>query len=272
MVISTAAFEWVRTVVLADSAIVLDAGKEYLVESRLAPLARSSGRGDVSAYVDHIRNTADRRSRDHIVEALTTNETSWFRDSGPFQALETTILPDILRNRVGPGNVRIWSAACSTGQEPYSIAMVVRDSGLAVSHRGCEILATDLSPAVLAHAESGTYTQVEINRGLPAAKLVKHFSRSAMHWQVNENLRQMISFRQLNLAQATPAIGQFDVVFLRNVLIYFSVPTRREILKRIRAVCRPDAYLLLGGAETTIGVDDTWVREQIGRVPVYRPR
>ncbi|SDJ11080.1 chemotaxis protein methyltransferase CheR [Frankineae bacterium MT45] len=272
MPISTAAFEWVCTVLRSDAAIVLEPGKEYLVESRLAPLARLSGKADVSTFVEYSRSTADRRSRDDIVEALTTNETSWFRDSQPFVALETEILPKLSRSVRGTRNVRIWSAACSTGQEPYSIGMIVKDSLLGTGAGGCEILATDIAPGIIAQAQRGTYTQGEVNRGLPAMKLVKHFSKSGMHWQINEDIRKMVTFRQLNLAHALPAMGQFDVVFLRNVLIYFSVETRREILQRIRAVCRPDAYLLLGGAETTIGVDDSWVREQIGRVPVYRPR
>jgi chemotaxis protein methyltransferase CheR len=270
MPITTAAFDWVRTVVEADAAIVLDNGKEYLVESRLSPLARAAGSPDVSAFVDKLRSTADSAARDRVVEALTTNETSWFRDGGPFAALENTIVPALCAQRSTMQNVRVWSAACSTGQEPYSIAMILRDTVVATGGR-CQILATDLSPAVLAQAKQGRYNQVEMNRGLPANRLVSHFKREGMRWQASEDLRRMIKFEQMNLARPFPAIGPFDVIFLRNVLIYFSIETRREILRRVRQVCHPNGYLILGSAETTLGVDEKWTRTQIGTTSVYRP-
>jgi chemotaxis protein methyltransferase CheR len=270
MTLTASAFDWVCATVRDDAAIVLGAGKEYLVESRLAPLARAAGRPDVVSYIEEVRIGANRTARDRLVEALTTNETSWFRDGGPFTALENEIVPQLRRDRAAVKTVNVWSAACSTGQEPYSVAMILHDT-LGAQGWQCGITATDLSPSVIAQAQRGTYSQVEMNRGLPASMLAPHFRREAMRWVVNENLRRMITFKQLNLARPFPPIGQFDIIFLRNVLIYFSVDTRREVLRRARAVCKPDGYLVLGGAETTLGVDDSWTRTVMGTTSVYRP-
>jgi chemotaxis protein methyltransferase CheR len=270
--LTSSAFDWVCTTVRTDAAIMLEPGKEYLVESRLAPLAKSAGEHDVSAFIDRARTTSDRRMRDEIIDALTTNETSWFRDGGPFRAFETSILPELQKTRAAQRSVRVWSAACSTGQEPYSIAMILADT-LGMEGWRNEIVATDLSPTVLRQAQAGTYSQIEMNRGLPASRLVKHFSRSGIGWTVNNELKSMISFRKMNLSVPFPPLGQFDVVFLRNVLIYFSVDTKREILAKVRKACKPDAFLILGGAETTLGIDDVhWERTPAERVSVYRPR
>src|SRR3954454_1353481 len=213
MTLTAAAFDWVCTVVRADAAIELASGKEYLVESRLAPLARKAGRDDVNSYVDHLRSSADRIARNSVVDALTTNETSWFRDGGPFTAFEREIVPALRKDRASARTVQIWSAACSTGQEPYSIAMLLKESLVAESWR-CQITATDLSPTVLAQARKGTYSQIEMNRGLPATRLVNHFHRQGMSWAVNDDLRNLIKFQEMNLARPFPAIGQFDVIFL----------------------------------------------------------
>ncbi|UQX89588.1 protein-glutamate O-methyltransferase CheR [Jatrophihabitans telluris] len=271
MTLSAPAFDWVCATVEREAAIVLEPGKEYLVESRLTPLARSGGHPTVTAFVDKARTSADRRLREDIVEALTTNETSWFRDNSPFQVFSDEIMPYLKTERAAARQLRIWSAACSTGQEPYSLAMLLNEGLLPVGWRS-EIIATDLSPAVLRQAEAGVYSQIEINRGLPANRLVRHFTRAGTKWAVNDDLKRMISFRKLNLAQPFPPMGQFDVIFLRNVLIYFSIQTRREILARMRAVCRPDGFLLLGGAETILGMDEHWQRFSQGRVSLYRPR
>ena len=271
MPLTAQAFDWVCTLVRRESAIVLEKGKEYLVESRLVPLARAAGAPDVSAFVEGVRVGHDRRKQMDIVEALTTNETSWFRDGAPFTAFSTSVLPDLKQARGATRQLRIWSAASSTGQEPYSIAMLLKDSVVAEGWRA-EILATDLSNEVLEKARAGRYSQLEMNRGLPANLLVRHFTRVGPQWQVNEDLRRMVTFQQMNLAMPFRGVGQFDVVFLRNVLIYFDVSTKRDILQRVRAVLRPGGYLFLGGAETTLGVDDGWERTLIGRVSVHRPK
>jgi len=269
--LTATAFDWVCTLVRKESAIVLEAGKEYLVESRLVPLARAAGATDVSAYVDGVRLRPDRRVQTAIVEALTTNETSWFRDGAPFQAFSTSVVPALKQARAATRSVRIWSAACSTGQEPYSLAIGLQDSLLAEGWRA-EIVATDLSTEVLEKAKAGRYSQLEMNRGLPAPLLVRHFSRVGTQWQVNDDIKKHVRFQQMNLTSSYAGLGQFDVVFLRNVLIYFDLETKRDILARVRKVLKPGGYLFLGGAETTLGVDENWDRELIGRVSVHRPK
>ncbi|NAZ83424.1 methyltransferase domain-containing protein [Kineococcus sp. R8] len=271
MALTATAFEWVCTLVRRESAIVLEAGKEYLVESRLVPLARAAGATDVSAYVDGVRIRPDRKAQTAIVEALTTNETSWFRDGAPFTAFSTAVVPALKQARASARSIRIWSAACSTGQEPFSLGMLLADSLLSEGWRA-DIIATDLSTEVLDKARAGRFSQLEMNRGLPAPLLVRHFTRVGTQWQVNDSIRKLVQFQQLNLTSSFAGLGQFDVVFLRNVLIYFDLETKRSILAKVRKALRPGGYLFLGGAETTLGVDEGWDRELIGRVSVHRPK
>lgn len=269
MSITLESFSFVSELVRRESAIVLETGKEYLVESRLSPMAREAGARDVDAFLRTARQRLDPRVGKEIVEALTTNETSWFRDSDPFTALRTLILPE-LSTRRATRSLRFWSAACSSGQEPYSMAMVARDTPEVAGWR-LEILGTDLSEKMVERARSGRYSQLEVNRGLPATMLVEHFARAGTHWQVGPEIASAVQFRELNLTRPFPPLGRFDVVFLRNVLIYFDAATKRDILRRVRAVLAPDGFLLLGAAETTIGIDDGWERAVSGRASVYRP-
>lgn len=264
-------FAFVADLVRTKSAILLAPGKEYLVESRLAPIARALGK-TVDGYVAEKRSALSPLDAEVIVEALTTNETSWFRDSQPFTSLTTHILPELHSERPLLGSLKIWSAACSTGQEPYSIAMTLRDyferaEGI-TPH--VDILATDLSGEVLERAKTGRYSQLEVNRGLPAAHLVKHFQRVGTEWEIEPALKRTIRFHKHNLLDRPPLGGPFDIVFLRNVLIYFDVPTKQEVLKKIRSVLRPGGYLILGAAETTVGIDETWRRVQVGRSSIYQ--
>ncbi|HEX8630728.1 MAG TPA: CheR family methyltransferase, partial [Catenuloplanes sp.] len=247
-----------------------ETGKEYLVQARLLPLARQAGLPTVSAFVSHVRQRAQPDLHAKIVDALTTNETSWFRDAEPFQALAHHVLPELLVSRAAERTVRVWSAACSSGQEPYSIAMIL-DETLPVGWR-YEILATDISTEMLARARAGHFSQLEINRGLPPPKLVRHFQRDGTGWRVSPALRRHITFQQLNLNAALPQLPTFDVVFLRNVLIYFDVATKRSVLRRVTGRMRPDGRLFLGAAETTIGVDDRFERVPTGRTSTYRIR
>ncbi len=270
MTIAPASFTFVRELVQRESAIVLNPGKEYLVESRLAPLARRAGQRDIDAYVADLRLRRDPAAAKQIVEALTTNETSFFRDGAPFASLRTTLLPDLATRRTRP-ELRIWCGACSSGQEPYSVALTVLDTP-AMAGWKVEVLGTDLNEEVLAQARSGRYSQIEVNRGLPATSLVKHFVRDGAHWRVSPAVAGSVSFRALNLIRPFPPMGRFDVVFLRNVLIYFDVATKRDILRRVRSVLAPDGYLILGAAETTLGVDDSWDRVASGQSSVYRTR
>lgn len=270
MSISTASFTYVCDVVRAESAIVLNAGKEYLVESRLIPLAKAAGHPDVDTYVTALKASRNPAALRAVVEALTTNETSWFRDADPFNALRTTVFPTLAQNRPGR-QLRVWSAACSSGQEAYSISMVASETP-AVANFKIEIIGTDLSEEMVRRASTGEYSQLEVNRGLPATSLVRHFERAGAGWRIHPNIKQGVSFRTANLTRPFPPMGKFDVVFLRNVLIYFDVNTKRDILRRVRDVMAPDGYLFLGAAEMTMGVDDSWDRIPAGKSSVYQAR
>jgi chemotaxis protein methyltransferase CheR len=270
MTVAATTFDYVCDLVRRESAIVLTAGKEYLVEARLIPIARHIGEASVDTLVQRLRSSADPRLRAAIVEALTTNETSWYRDADPFLALRDVVLPQLVARPGFEGSVRIWSAACSSGQEAYTIAMELAEFASPRPLRP-EILATDLSQRMINRVKAGRYSQLEINRGLPAAKLVRYFSRQGPEWQVDARLRSMVTARTMNLAAPFGVLGKFDIVFLRNVLIYFDVPTKQDILRRVRAVMRPDAVLFLGSAEMTLGVDQGWRRQQVGRSSFYRP-
>jgi chemotaxis protein methyltransferase CheR len=270
MTLSAHEFAFISDLVRRDAAIVLEAGKEYLVQARLLPLARQAGMSTVSALVTQARQRPAPDLHAKIVDALTTNETSWFRDAEPFDALANQLIPDLLKSRAGARKLNIWSAACSSGQEPYSIAMIMEE--VLPPGWDYEITATDISTEMLARAEAGRFTQLEINRGLPAHRLVRHFERDGSGWRVSPALRRHITFKQLNLAAPLPMLQTFDVVFLRNVLIYFDVATKRSVLQRVSSKMRPDARLFLGSAETTIGVDDRFERVSAGRTSTYRLR
>ena len=270
MTLTTTSFDWVRQLVHRESAIVLAPGKEYLVEARLLPIARSMGLPDVGQLVDSVRSRPSPENTRKIVEALTTNETSWFRDGDPFTALTSTVLPSLLGARGPVDRLQIWSAACSSGQEPYTIAMLLEDAMPNAATR-VSITATDLSREMVERTRAGRFSQLEVNRGLPAPMLVRHFTRAGSEWQVSPGLRRMVTASECNLAAPLPRMGPFDVVYLRNVLIYFDLPTKQAILRRVRALMRPDGWLFLGAAETTLGVDDSWERVVIGRSSAYRP-
>ncbi len=265
MTLAPDAFDFVATLVRRRSAIQLDVGKEYLVESRLAPLARLAGAADVESYIRAVR--ANVTLHDQVVEALTTNETSWFRDTHPFTALREVAVPDVLTRHRGP--VRIWSAACSSGQEAYSIAMTFAEH---FPHVTASIVATDLSEEVLTQGAAGLYSQLEVNRGLPAPLMVKYFERKGATFAVNDRLRSMVTFRRHNLLDTPPPGGPFDLVFLRNVLIYFDVATKRDVMRRVRSVLAPGGWVFLGAAESTIGIDDSWERVPVTGGSLYRPR
>lgn len=269
MTIAAEAFGFVCDLVRRESAIVLEPGKEYLVESRLLPLARAQGDTDIDSYVARARRSPHGPVVREIVEALTTNETSWFRDSEPFLALRRTLLPELATARTTTRRLRIWSAACSSGQEPYSIAMSLAEAPQLTGWT-FEVLGTDLSLEMVERARAGRYSQLEMNRGLPAPQLVRWFERDGAAWRVKPELAASTSFRQLNLVRPLPTLGTFDLIFLRNVLIYFDLSTKRAVLQRLRRVLAVDGYLYLGASETTMGVDDSWERVPVGRSSVYR--
>ena len=272
MTVGAADFDWIAQLVWQRSAIVLEKGKEYLVESRLAPLARKTGAENVSEFVTRLIARPDSSLISEVVDAMTTNETSWFRDHYPFQALQSHVLPELTRNRGRARTLRVWSAGCSSGQEPYSIAMVVQDHFALHPGWAVDVIGSDLSDVMLEKARNARYGQLEVNRGLPVAMLVRHFERLGTEWQLRPEIRRMVEFKSVNLAQRIPDMGTFDVIFLRNVLIYFDADTKRGIFEQVKRVLRPDGYLFLGGAETTLNVDPDFEPVMYDRATCYRLR
>ncbi len=265
-------FEFVSHFVRKRSAIVLEPEKTYLVESRLLPLARREGFASIDELVAKLRLSPIGGLHTKVVEAMTTNETSFFRDLQPFEALRKVLLPEFATKRAATRQLRIWCAASSTGQEPYSLAMLIREHLPQLASWDVKILATDLSTQVLEKARSGCFNQIEVNRGLPAAFLLKYFDRQGLTWQLKETIRQMIEFRPLNLIEAWPTLPPMDIVLIRNVLIYFDVQTKKDILGKIRRLLRPDGALLLGGAESTFNLDESYVRSEVEKTSIYRLR
>jgi chemotaxis protein methyltransferase CheR len=253
-------FRFVRDHVLARSGIVLEDGKEYLVEGRLAPLVRDGGYDSLAALIDVVRGAPHGPLGSAIVEALTTNETSFFRDAHPFESLRSTVVPELMERNRAERSLTIWSAACSTGQEPYTIAMTLLEHFPALEDWNVRIVATDLADGVLARARAGRYRQLEVNRGLPAPYLAKYFVRRGLEWEVIPQLKKWTEFRTMNLVGEWGALPRFDVVFLRNVLIYFDVETKKRIFAHMRRNMRPSGWLFLGSAETTLNIDETFRR------------
>ena len=253
-------FEFVYRLVRDRSAVVLEAGKEYLVEARLTPVARNLNLGSIADLIGQLRAGPDDGLRTRVVEALVTTETSFFRDHRPFETLRTTVIPDLIRSRANERRLEIWCAACSTGQEPYSLAILLREHFPVLLGWRVSILATDLSGEVLRRARGGKYTQLEVNRGLPAALLVKYFRQHGTEWELADGVRRAVEFREMNLGRPWPPLPRMDLVFLRNVMIYFDVDTKKAILGRVSRLLRPDGYLALGAAETTLNLDSSFRR------------
>jgi chemotaxis protein methyltransferase CheR len=270
MSISPVDFDYLRKLMAEQTAIVLDAGKEYIAESRLAHLVTQEGFDSVPDLIRRLRSNAVDGLQRKVVNAMTNNETWFFRDLLPFQVLRTVALPQLMAQRASERRLQIWCAACSSGQEPYSVAMLLRESFPELRNWTVHVLATDVSTAVLERAQRGHYSQLEINRGLPAPLLARYFTREGLDWVISDELRRSVEFRSFNLAETWPQLPTADVILLRNVLIYFGVETKKAILNRIRKVLRPDGYLFLGGAETTLNLDDHFDRVQYESTAYYR--
>lgn len=257
MPVATEQFRYVQQLVLQRSAIVLAEDKTYLVDSRLAPLARSLGLKDVNGVVDHLKAQRDPRLEQQVVEAMTTNETSWFRDLRPFDALRRHIVPDALKRNAATRRLRIWSAACSSGQEAYSVAILLEENFPELRNGWqVELVGTDLNTEMVRRASEGLFSTLEVNRGLPASLLVRYFSQEGASWRVGRALKARTRFIQLNLVEPWLALPNFDVVLLRNVLIYFDLNTKRQILSRAVRQMAPGGALMLGTAETPTGLCD----------------
>jgi chemotaxis protein methyltransferase CheR len=253
-------FDYIRRVLQERTAIVLEPGKQYLVESRLTPLVRAHKLNSIGELITCMRTHPERGLQAQLVEAMVTTETSFFRDHRSFDTLEKHVLPDLVRKRRPEKALRIWSAACSTGQEAYSLAIMLREHFPELAKWHVTILASDVSREVLSRAAQGRFNQVEVNRGMPAALLVRYFEQHGTSWQLRPDIVSMVKLQEINLALPWPSLPRFDLVLLRNVMIYFDVETKKSILVRIGKLLRPDGYLLLGGAETTINLDDSYCR------------
>ena len=248
-------YEYLQRLLKDRSGLMLSADKQYLIESRLLPLARKSGLSGIGELVQKLKNGSETLTVD-VVEAMTTNETFFFRDKIPFENVRDTVLPQLLKARANRRSLRIWCAAASTGQEPYSLAMLLKQA-LPPGWRA-EILATDLSQEVLEKAKSGMYTQFEVQRGLPIQLLVQNFKQVGDVWQLNPDIRAMVRFQQTNLLHEFSHFGVFDIIFCRNVLIYFDQATKIDVFNRMQRVSEADGYLFLGAAETVIGLTDAY--------------
>ncbi len=272
MSLASADFDLIRELVHAHSGVLLEENRAYLAESRLVPVMREAHLASLGDLTARLRAEAPADLHRKVVEAMITTETSFFRDVHPFETLRRVVLPALLTERAAERSLALWDAACSSGQETYSIAMVLADQVPLAAGWKVRLLASDLLEPMVARAREGRYGQLEINRGLPAAMLVKYFERSGANWQVAESLRRMVELRVTNLTQAWPAMPPMDVVFMRNVLIYFDIESRRAVLGKLRRVLRSDGYLFLGSAETTAGVDDGFERVQVGKATCHRLR
>jgi len=262
-------YEYLRKLLKERSGLDLSADKQYLVESRLMPLARKASLAGIPDLVQRIKGGAAALTSE-VVEAMTTNETFFFRDKIPFDHLREAVLPALIQARAARRSIRIWCAASSTGQEPYSIAMILKEMGAALSGWRTEIVATDLSMGVLEKSITGLFSQFEVQRGLPIQMLVKYFTQQGELWQLNADIRAMVQHRQLNLLQDFSHLGSFDVIFCRNVLIYFDQDTKIGIFDRLAKMLEADGVLALGAAESVVGISDAF-KPYPERRGLYRP-
>lgn len=271
---NAADFDYIRSYVREQAAIVLEPGKEYLVESRLQTLARKENLPTVDVLMLKLRGETPAHSPLHrkVVDVMTTNETSFYRDIHPFEMLKRDVIPELMRRRAAERQISIWCGASSTGQEPFSVLMLLAEHFPELMKWDIKFIATDLCTEVLARAKAGRFSQLEVNRGLPAPLLVKYFTRVGIEWEFKAELRNRVTFQELNLVKEWPQLPMVDIVFLRNVLIYFDLGTKRTILGKIRRLLRPGGSLFMGGAETTFGVDDNFQRVVMDKTTCYRPK
>lgn len=263
-------FYFIRDMIYGQTAITLGDGKAYLVEARLGPVARNNGLGSIHALVQQLRRGNNQSLAQEVIDAMTTNETWFFRDQHPFELMRDHVLPELIEARRQDKRLTIWSAACSTGQEPYSIAVMLRENFPELADWKVQLIATDISADALAKARQGVYQRHEIARGLPTRQLLRHFEKKGVRWQIKPEIREMVTFQPINLAKPWGLIPRADIIFLRNVMIYFDVKTKRDILQRVRRHLRNDGYLFLGAAESTMNIIDHFERVQFPKAACYR--
>jgi len=251
-------FDYLRKMLKERSGLVLSAEKQYLAESRLLPLARKHGMTTLTELIGKLKSPLAVTLAAEVVDAMTTNETFFFRDKLPFELFRDVVMPALIEARAREKRIRIWCTAAATGQEPYSLAMALKGMGAALAGYKVSILATDICSAVLEKAQAGIYSQFEVQRGLPIQLLLKYFTNAGEQWQIAPEIRGMVQFRPLNLLNDFSPLGGFDIVFCRNVLIYFDQPTKAEALTRIARQMPSDGFLVLGAAETVVGLTDAF--------------
>jgi chemotaxis protein methyltransferase CheR len=251
-----------------ESGILLGPDKVYLLKARLLPLMDQERVATLNQFCERLRKAPTEALRRRVVESMTTHETLFFRDPAVFEMLRKEILPELARSRASSKTLRFWSAACSSGQEPYSVAMTLLEAGF--GDWKIEIVGTDISTQILDRAAAGGYLQLEVNRGLPAPFLIKYFQRAGLDWRIKDNVRRMVRFVHFDLRQNMAGFPAFDLILCRNVLIYFDVETRKRVLAGIRGQLAPGGYLLLGASETTLNVDDSLLRRTIGNSIAYQ--
>ncbi|BBF81509.1 CheR family methyltransferase [Asticcacaulis excentricus] len=238
------------------SGLILGSDKTYLIESRLAPVARREGYANVAALLTALRTKRDEKLIYTVTDAMTTNETFFFRDKTPFDQFKSDVLPALAKSR--SGDIKIWCAACSTGQEPYSLAMMMEESRAQFPRVNLDIMATDISERCLEKAQAGLYTQFEVQRGLPIQMMVKHFEKIDEMWRISPKIRQAVRYKKLNLLDDLRSVGRQDVIYCRNVLIYFDIETKKRVLEQMATLLADDGYLFLGAAETVLGITDVF--------------
>jgi chemotaxis protein methyltransferase CheR len=263
-------YRFLQEHVYSQSGIVLGDDKHYLFESRLEPIVMQLGLDSVNDLCALLRATRPTEAGRQVVEAMTTNETYFFRDPAHYEAIRTVLLPQLKEERRDAKKLRFWSAAASTGQEAYSLSMLLQEQSL--QHWNIQILGTDFSSKAVERARSGKYQQIEVNRGLPTTLLIKHFRRSGVDWQLSDTVREMARFETIDLRQNMRALGPFDPVFCRNVMIYFDTETKMNILKQLHGTLFRGGWLLLGGAETAFGAEEWFEKQAVGSATIYVAR
>ena len=269
-IISPSDYTFIANLLREQCALVLDPGKDYLINSRLSPIAHRHGLANIDQLVKRLRDTSDSSLVSDVVEAMVTTETSFFRDVHPFETLKKFVLPKLIELRRPQRQLNIWCAASSSGQEPYSIAILLKEYFPDLAGWQINLTATDISHEMLQRSRAGRYSQLEVNRGLPTALLLKWFRQEGGVWDIDEQIRRMMTFRPMNLAQPWPAMPVWDLVFLRNVMIYFDNAVKKTVLSRVTRVLGEDGYLVLGGAETTFGLDNSFQRVETLKSGFYQ--
>lgn len=272
MALSTHDIDYLRTIVQDATANTIAPRQEYLIKSRLASVAAEAGLDSIEALVKELRKTTLQTNlKDHFAESMTINETSFFRDSKPFDVFRANILPRLVKAKERDAPISIWSAACASGQEPYSIGMAIMEEYPQLATKRISIHATDISNEMLDKTRAGIYSKFDLKRGLPDHLVRRYFSCSGDSWQINDNIRQMVKCQRLNLAGTWPNLPKFDIVFLRNVMIYFNEPTKIQILKNVRRQMANDSFLILGGGETLIGMPVPFKATNLSGLTCYEP-